>query len=156
MLPGMSISSRIQNTAAPYNLMHFFLHERITPREGNCWCGCLEKHIRSSYFCFCSSLYVKGTMLTGWQRYDHFAVLCELLPVALPSLAVCLSTMQYVGISEDLKHEINQKLGCSDSHPIQWSINTKATSYPQCTFPGHEIFEGKYGSYINQNEFFRK
>lgn len=28
-----------------------------------------------------------------WLRYDHFAVLCELLPVAIPSLAVCLQSL---------------------------------------------------------------
>lgn len=26
-------------------------------------------------------------------RYDHYSVLCELLPVGIPSLAVCLQTL---------------------------------------------------------------
>ena len=26
-------------------------------------------------------------------RYDHYAVMCELLPVAVPSLALCLVTL---------------------------------------------------------------
>lgn len=31
-----------------------------------------------------------GIILAGWQRYDHFSVLSELFPVAIPSLAMSL------------------------------------------------------------------
>ncbi|KAL2299117.1 hypothetical protein Nmel_014734 [Mimus melanotis] len=38
-------------------------------------------------------LRLQGVVLTGWQRYDHYSVLCELLPVSIPSLAICLQTL---------------------------------------------------------------
>lgn len=31
--------------------------------------------------------------LAPLRRYDHYSVLCELLPVGIPSLAVCLQTL---------------------------------------------------------------
>lgn len=35
-----------------------------------------------------------GVILTGWSRYDHYATLCELMPVSLPSLSSCLNILQ--------------------------------------------------------------
>ncbi|OCT61705.1 hexosaminidase D [Xenopus laevis] len=54
-----------------------------------------------------------GIAMTGWQRYDHYSVLCELLPVAIPSLVVCLRAIQHGPLTEESKTEINQILGFS-------------------------------------------
>ena len=40
------------------------------------------------------SVLINGYILTGWQRYDHFASLCEFLPVAIPTLKCCLIALQ--------------------------------------------------------------
>ena len=93
-----------------------------------------------------------GLVTTGWQRYDHFAVLCEVLPVSIPSLAVNLIAMQHGYFNSSLKTALYNGLECStdsnlaSSEKFKTFINLEEDPYlwqklSWCFFPGTRAFQ---------------
>ncbi|KRZ44770.1 Hexosaminidase D, partial [Trichinella pseudospiralis] len=74
----------------------------------------------------------RGIILTGWQRYDHFAILCELLPVGIPTLAVSLATLRAGDYDTRVDELTARVLGC-DSFRVDMTLLS-------CTFPGFGIY----------------
>ncbi|XP_058705826.1 hexosaminidase D-like [Poecile atricapillus] len=79
-------------------------------------------------------LRLQGVVLTGWQRYDHYSVLCELLPVSIPSLAICLQTLVNGGFTEEAKRKVLDVLGLESVQLEQ------STCEGRGAFPGVEIY----------------
>ncbi|XP_030610701.1 hexosaminidase D [Archocentrus centrarchus] len=80
---------------------------------------------------------LKGIAITGWQRYDHLSVLCELIPVAIPSLTVCLQTLLHGQFSAEAHRKVTGKLGIS-------SVEVEAmerTYVADTVFPGRRLAE---------------
>ncbi|XP_007891722.1 beta-N-acetylhexosaminidase [Callorhinchus milii] len=81
------------------------------------------------------SLHFQGLALTGWQRYDHYSALCELLPVAIPSLVICAQTVRYGSFSTEAKTTSLQTLGFKDID-LEKNVSEGTGS-----FAGAEIYE---------------
>ncbi|XP_029977440.1 hexosaminidase D isoform X3 [Sphaeramia orbicularis] len=78
---------------------------------------------------------LKGIALTGWQRYDHLSVLCELIPVALPSLVTCLQLLTDGQFNADTQRKVTEKLGIS-SVEVE---NMERVSAGEFLFPGRTL-----------------
>lgn len=81
---------------------------------------------------------VNGVILTGWQRFDHFAILCELLPVAIPSLALNLLTMKEGKYKNALREKVSKMLQCEPTTSLGDEF-TAVSEFAQCDYPGSSI-----------------
>ncbi|XP_043944839.1 hexosaminidase D-like [Protopterus annectens] len=79
-------------------------------------------------------------------RYDHYSVLCELLPVGIPSLAVCLQTLVHGGFTEIAKKKILETLGFNDIN-IQENVCVGSG-----TFPGYDVYQMVYRIHTSLKE----
>ena len=94
----------------------------------------------------------QGIVLTGWQRYDHFAVLCETLPASIPSLVVNLVAATNGYLNSTLKDVVYDGLRCAtnnnmaSSAQFQTFIDIQNDPYlwdkmSWCFFPGVQVFK---------------
>ncbi|XP_065349137.1 hexosaminidase D-like [Cloeon dipterum] len=80
----------------------------------------------------------QGIILTGWQRYDHFAVLCELLPVGIPSLAADLALLAGASGEAMALSKARSMLNCQGS--LEMALKYPAAGL-RCNYPGSEVLE---------------
>lgn len=80
---------------------------------------------------------IRGFAVTGWQRYDHYAILCELLPQALPSLGICLNVINKGTFTQEIHTSVSNDLKFKSLIPLN---PFQCTDIPPCDFPGSEIY----------------
>lgn len=97
------------------------------------WVDIIEKEILNE----AGTMRLAGVALTGWSRYDHFAVLCELMPGAIPSLAASLQIMSTGGFTESSHKKVSDLLQCKKN--VQFELCTNQTA-DECQFPGSEVY----------------
>ncbi|XP_012261383.2 hexosaminidase D-like [Athalia rosae] len=103
----------------------------IKNHEG--WLGIIARYSHRIKF--------KGALLTGWQRYDHFSVLCELLPSSIPSLAISLAVLQSPDMNlfpPYLPSHIKDILSCESM--IALNVPEPQFAWTKCDFHGSMIY----------------
>ena len=92
---------------------------------------------------------LRGLAITGWQRYDHFSNLCELLPAGIPSMAVNLLTTSVGFYNQSLARPLYEALSCQKASRYDRvpELRTSRTDrflhdkMSMCFFPGAAFFK---------------
>merc|ERR1712156_203386 len=89
----------------------------------------------------------QGIVITGWSRYDHFAVLAELLPAAMPSLSTNLISVSHGYFNASWQKELYSALQCADNSRLYdefIDLESDPTLHEKmswCFFTGSAIFK---------------
>lgn len=111
----------------------------INDRLGN------HKEWMEIYEMYKGTIPFRGIVMTGWQRFDHFGVLCELLPQAIPSLAVNLMFINERKADHSALVRVGDTLKCSSFINLDLQYLEYAN---KCDFPGSAFFEVSQKLYI--------
>lgn len=103
-----------------------------------------------------SKLSFRGLVLTGWSRYDHFAVLCELLPIAMHSLILNLVIITSGAHDYEASKRAHRLLQCNGQKslftPQELRRNPQQWDAHRCRFSGSGLL-GLLSSYnMNRHE----
>ncbi|PAV72331.1 hypothetical protein WR25_04677 [Diploscapter pachys] len=93
---------------------------------------------------------LKGIVMTGWQRYNHNAKLCELFMISLPSLLTNIAFLRDIEAGSTQWEKIVRKnLNCSNGleliEPMLYKnfsyYPLKETTYSHCDFYGKQLYK---------------
>ncbi|CAL4133633.1 unnamed protein product, partial [Meganyctiphanes norvegica] len=86
-------------------------------------------------------LKISGTVLTGWSRYDHFAVLCELLPPSLPSLILTLLVANAQHYTSRTSQDLHFLLKCPSHIYLDPVTDIHLWKARECSFVGANMIQ---------------